>query len=186
INPDLRPETSTSRSLGLIWTPSESFTATLNRYRIRRRNEILAINATGRPDLFPEALVRDEEGNLTAVETYLDNIGSTEVRGWEIDTEYRRQTQDWGNFAFRLNGHYMDRLLRRPHPAEQELDYAGFGTPNRTVLGSVRWTYRDWIATLNLRYMGHAKVIVTRPGVACPVIDDIPARCRTPSATLLG
>jgi outer membrane receptor protein involved in Fe transport len=186
INPDLRPETSTSRSLGLIWTPSESFTATLNRYRIRRRNEILAINATGRPDLFPEALVRDEEGNLTAVETYLDNIGSTEVRGWEIDTEYRRQTQDWGNFAFRLNGHYMDRLLRRPHPAEQELDYAGYGTPNRTVLGSVRWTYRDWIATLNLRYMGHAKVIVTRPGVACPVIDDIPARCRTPSATLLG
>ncbi|MBT2746271.1 MULTISPECIES: TonB-dependent receptor [unclassified Lysobacter] len=186
INADLRPETSTSRSLGLIWTPSEDFTATVNRYRIRRRNEILAIDAVSRPDLFPKAMVRDEEGYLIAVDTYLDNIGSTEVSGWEIDTEYRLQTQRRGNFAFRLNGHYMDRLLRRPHPAEKELDYSGFGTPNRTVLGSVRWTYRDWIATLNLRYMGPATVWITEPGQTCPTINGVVGRCRTPSATLLG
>ena len=186
VNADLRPETSTSRSLGLIWTPSEDFTATVNRYRIRRRNEILAINAVSRPDLFPKAMVRDEEGYLIAVDTYLDNIGSTEVSGWEIDTKYRLQTQRHGNFAFRLNGHYMDRLLRRPHPAEKELDYSGFGTPNRTVLGSVSWTYRDWIATLNLRYMGPATVWITEPGQACPTFGGVAGRCRTPSASLLG
>lgn len=184
VNPDLRPETSTSRSLGVIWQPSESFSATLNRYRIRRSNEILAINAIARPDLYPEAMVRDEDGYLIAVNSYLDNVGSTEVSGWEIETEYRRQTQRWGNFNFRINGHYMDHLLRRANPAEPEKDYSGYGTPNRTVLGSVRWTYRDWIATFNLRYMGPAMVIVTEPGQKCPQIRGV--RCRTPSATLLG
>lgn len=186
VNPDLRPETSTSRSFGLIWTPSESFTTTLNRYRIHRRNEILAIDAVSRPELYPRALVRDEDGALTTIDTYLDNIGSTEVHGWEIDAEYRQQTARWGNFAYRINGHYMDRLLRQPHPAEKELDYAGFGTPNRTVLGSVRWTYRDWITTLNLRYMGPATVAIKTPGQPCPTIGGVVGRCRTPSATLLG
>ncbi|MGH8083224.1 MAG: TonB-dependent receptor domain-containing protein [Lysobacter sp.] len=184
INPKLRPETSTSRNLGLIWTPSESFTATLNRYRIRRKNEILAINPLERPDLFPEAMVRDDEGYLYAVNSYLDNIGSTEVRGWEFDTEYRYQTQRWGNFTYRLNGHYMDHLLRRGHPADPEKDYSGFGTPNRTLLGSVRWTYRDWITTLNLRYMGPATVYITEPDMKCPTRPGI--RCRTPSGTLVG
>ncbi|KRB03424.1 TonB-dependent receptor [Lysobacter sp. Root690] len=184
INPDLRPETSTSRSLGLIWTPNEDFTATVNRYRIRRNNEILAIDAASRPDLFPKALIRDADGYLDTVETYLDNVGSTEVRGWEIDAEYRHQTQRWGNLSFRINGHYMDHLLRRLHPKEREYDFSGYGTPNNTVLGSVRWSYRDWIATLNLRYMGHATVGI-QPGQDCVLLDE-PARCRTPSATLVG
>lgn len=184
INTDLRPETSTSRSLGLIWTPTDDFTATVNRYRIRRSNEIVAINAVARPDLFPEALIRDPDGYLETVEVYLDNMGTTEVRGWEIDAEYRRQTQRWGNFAFRLNGHYMDRLLRRFHPQEARYDFAGYGTPNDTVLGSVRWSYRDWIATLNLRYMGHATVGI-QPGQKCADRDP-PGPCRTPSATLVG
>ncbi|MEH6415774.1 TonB-dependent receptor [Pseudomonas sp. CGJS7] len=186
VNPDLRPETSTSRSIGLSWTPSEAFTASVNRYRIRRRNEILAISAIARPELYPEAMVRDSDGYLTGVNTYLDNIGSTEVRGWEFETEYRLRAGRWGNFTFRLNGHYMDSLLRRGHPAEIERDYAGFGTPDRTVLGSVRWTYRDWIATANVRYMGPATVGIDTPGQTCPTIRGVPGRCRTPSATLLG
>lgn len=184
INTDLRPETSTSRSLGLIWTPSDDFTATVNRYRIRRNNEIVAINAAARPDLFPKALIRDADGYLETVEVYLDNVGSTEVHGWEVDAEYRHQTQRWGNFAFRINGHYMDRLLRRLHPQEAQYDFAGYGTPNNTVLGSVRWSYRDWIATLNLRYMGHATVGI-QPGQKCSDFGES-ARCRTPSATLVG
>lgn len=52
------------------------------------------------------------------------------------------------------------------------------------MLGSVRWSYRDWIATLNLRYMGHATVGI-QPGQKCADRDP-PGPCRTPSATLVG
>ncbi len=186
VNPDLRPETSTSRNLGLIWTPGERFTATVNRYRIRRRNEILVVDGGSRPELYPEALLRDQDGLLYGVQTYLDNFGRTEVRGWEIEAEYRQPTQRWGDFVFRLNGHYMDRLMRRAHPLEREYDYAGYGSPDKSVLGSVRWTWRDWIATLNLRYMGHARVGIDRPGQPCGRLGEQTLRCRTPSATLVG
>ncbi|QWP76934.1 TonB-dependent receptor [Lysobacter sp. K5869] len=185
INTKLRPETSTSRNFGVVWTPSEDFTLSVDRYRIRRRNEILPIEPLDYPKLFPEAFVGDEYGYLVGAQRYLGNYGSTEVSGWELSAEYRYQTQRWGNFGFRVNGHYMDRLLRRVHPLAPELDYAGFGTPNRTVLASVRWSYRDWIATLNAHFMGPTTVSRDRPGSPCEQFLDAPMRCRTPSATLL-
>ena len=184
INEKLRPETSTSRNFGVVWTPSEEVTLSLDRYRIRRRSEILPIEPVAYPKLFADALVSDEYGYLVGAQRYLGNYGSTEVSGWELNAEYRYQTQRWGNFGFRINGHYMDRLLRRVHPLAPELDYAGFGTPNRTVLGSVRWSYRDWIATLNAHYMGPATVSRDTPGSACEKFLDAPVHCRTPSATL--
>lgn len=185
INAKLRPETSTSRNFGAVWSPNESFTLSLDRYRIHRRNEILPIDPIEYPKLFPQALIGDEFGYLVAAQRYLGNYGSTRVSGWELSADYRWQSRNWGEFGFRVTGHYMDRLMRRVHPQAPELDYAGFNTPDLTVLGSVRWSYRDWITTLNVHYTGSADVARTRPGSRCATFLDAPLRCRTPSATLL-
>ncbi|SDZ23339.1 TonB-dependent Receptor Plug Domain [Lysobacter sp. yr284] len=186
INAKLRPETSTSRNFGVVWTPSEELAISLDRYRIHRRNEIVATASVEYPNLFPQQGVLDGFGQLSGITRQLDNYGSTDVRGWELSVEYRVPTQRWGNLAFRLNGHYLDTLRRGVHPQVAELDYSGFGTPNRTVLGSVRWAYRDWNATLNLRYMGPATVYKSAPDVACPRSTRYRTICSTPSATLLG
>lgn len=184
VNPDLQPETSTSRSLGLIWSPTDRFNLSVDRYRIRRRHEIAVVNALRYPELYPNALVRDENGALTGINTYLDNTARTDVSGWEIDAEYRFDTQRAGRFSMRLNGHYLDRLIRQPHPELRALDYAGFDTPDRTVLGSLQWGYGNWITTLNLRYMGQARLWT--PGFECSKVRVEAGRCRTPSSTMIG
>lgn len=186
VNPKLKPETSHSRTLGVIWQPAEAFSLSLNHYRIARNNEMLVINSLQRPELYPGALLRDDEGYLYGVNIYLDNVGRTEVRGWELDADYRVETARWGKFAWRLNGHYLDRLIRRSHPQVPALDYAGYTTPDRSLLGSVQWNYRDWIATLNLRYMGPAKVDFGDPTVDCMKRWKRAGKCSTPSATLVG
>ncbi|MEI2433159.1 TonB-dependent receptor [Lysobacter yananisis] len=185
VNPKLRPEISTSRNFSVVWTPTEDLTVSLDRYRIHRRNEIVATASLEYPKLFPKQLVLDEFGQVTEVIRQLDNYGSTDVRGWELSAEYRMPTRRWGNFAVRLNGHYLDTLRRGVHSQVPELDYAGFGTPNRTVLGSVRWSYGDWSATFNARYMGPATVLKRTPDQPCPKMA-FRTICSTPSATLLG
>jgi len=185
INAKLRPETSASRNFSAVWTPSEELTISLDRYRIHRRNEIVATASLEYPKLFPQQVVLDDLGQVTGVTRQLDNYGSTDVRGWEFNVEYRVPARRWGNVALRLNGHYLDTLRRGVHPEVPELDFSGFGTPNRTVLGSVRWSRGDWTATLNARYMGPATVLKSRPDVACPKAA-FRTICTTPSATLLG
>ncbi|QQP95550.1 TonB-dependent receptor [Lysobacter enzymogenes] len=185
VNTQLRPETSTSRNFGAVWSPSESFTLSLDRYRIHRSHEILPVEPIEYPKLFQQSFVGDEYGYLVGAQRYLSNYGSTRVSGWELSADYRHPTRNWGEFGFRLTGHYMDRLMRRVHPQAPELDYAGFGAPDTTVLGSVRWSYRDWITTLNVHYMGSVEVARDRPGSSCATFLDAPLRCRTPSATLL-
>ncbi|MGO1000390.1 TonB-dependent receptor domain-containing protein [Lysobacter sp. CA196] len=184
VNSKLKPETSHSRTLGMIWSPTDAFSLSLNHYRIRRNNEILVINSLQRPELYPEALVRDSDGYLIGVNMYLDNVGSTDVRGWEFDADYRFETARLGKFALRLNGHYLDHLIRRSHPKVDALDYAGYTTPNRSALGSVQWSYRNWITTLNLRYMGPAKVDFGDPTKSCYKTWRVSGKCRTPSATV--
>lgn len=186
VNPRLKPETSTNRNLGLTWTPSEDFSLTGSHYRIRRRNEILPINALGLDELSPEALIRDENGELVAVASYLDNVGSTEVRGWEIEAEYSHQTQRWGDLDFSLSGHYTHRLLRQHRPSAPIEDHAGIEMPSRSVLGDVRWSYRDWIVTLNLYYIGPTTVSVPGPSTTFTYGSNVDHTRRTPSTTLAG
>ncbi|MGO1070398.1 TonB-dependent receptor domain-containing protein [Lysobacter sp. CA199] len=186
VNAELKPETSTSRNLGLVWTPGDDFSLTANHYRIRRKNEILPINALGLEEISPKALIRDENGELIAVASYLDNVGSTEVRGWEMEAEYRRKTGRWGDVSFRLSGHYTHRLLRRQRPIASVADDAGIEIPNRSVLGDVRWTYRDWIATLNVYYMGPTTVSVPGPVSTFVYGSYVERKRRIPSTTLTG
>ncbi|WP_082648093.1 TonB-dependent receptor [Lysobacter antibioticus] len=186
VNPKLKPETSTNRNLSLIWTPGKDFSLTGSHYRIRRKNEILPINALGLEELSPEALIRDDNGELIAVASYLDNVGNTEVRGWEIKAEYSRQTRRWGELDFSLSGHYTHRLLRQHRPTAPIEDHAGIEMPNRSVLGDVRWSYRDWIVTLNLHHMGPTTVSVPVPTSTFTYGSNVDHIRHTPSTTLAG
>ncbi|MGH8082723.1 MAG: TonB-dependent receptor domain-containing protein [Lysobacter sp.] len=186
VNTEVGPESSVSRTLGLIWTPTEDFNVKLNHYRIRRKNEILVVSPLEFEQVPAKALIRDAQGELIAIGHYLDNVGSTDARGWEIETEYQHKSDGWGDFLFSVDGQYTQRLQRRLRPGEAAIDYAGVGTPDRSVLGSVRWSYRDWIATFNLRYMGPAEIAVPTFLETFTFESPTERRRRIPATTLAG
>ena len=180
-NPDLQPETSRSYILGMVWAPTADFDVSLDRFRILRRNEILSTNALANPSAFAEALVRDEQGGLYAINDYFTNVGRTEVDGWEFQSEYRIATDQHGSFVLRLAASYLDHLRRQANAASPELDYAGHGTPQPSVLAGAEWTVGDWIAALNVHELGPSDVAA--PGEPCPERNASVRKCRTPAWT---
>jgi len=180
-NPDLQPETSRSYILGAVWAPTTDFELSLDRFRILRRNEILSTNALAHPEAFPDALVRDESGGLYAINDYFTNVGRTEVEGWELQSEYRIDTDRHGRFVLRLAASYLDHLFRQANAPSPELDYAGRGAPQRSVLAGVEWTLGDWVTALNLHEMGPSDVALA--GEACPRLNASVRKCRTPAWT---
>jgi len=180
-NPDLAPETSRSHTLGVVWAPTQAFDVSLDRFRIRRRNEIVTTNALADPEAFPLSLERDEQGQLVAVNDYFTNVGRTQVDGWELQSEYRLDTDAAGRFTFRLAASYLDSLERQASPDSPELDYAGHGSPKRSVLAAVEWVVGDWISTLNVHQLG--PVEIAAPGRDCPTLNEQAHKCRTPAST---
>ncbi|WP_158549215.1 TonB-dependent receptor [Lysobacter silvisoli] len=182
-NNQLKPETSRSRTLGFVWSPDERFSLALDYFDIRRRNEILKVNALDDPEAFERSFKHDGNGLLVGIDDYYENIGTTDVRGWEIDAEYRLQTQRYGRFSLRLSGNYLDRLVRRNAPDAPALDYAGYNGPDRTALAGLEWAYGRWATTLSMRALGPSKI--GRPDEDCPKVYAAAGRCSNPgSATV--
>ena len=180
-NPDLAPETSRSHTVGLVWAPTQSFDVSLDRFRIRRRNEIVTTDAIANPEAFPLSLQRDAQGRLVAVNDYFTNVGRTQVDGWELQSEYRLDTDAAGRFTFRLAASYLASLTRQASAESPELDYAGHGAPKRSVLAGLEWMYGDWIATLNVHQLGPVEIVA--PGRPCPALNAQAQKCRTPAST---
>ena len=180
-NPHLQPETSRSYTLGMVWAPTTDFDLSLDHFRINRRNEIVSSDALANPAGLAEALERDEQGRLVAINDYFANVGRTEVDGWELQSEYRFETAQRGRFTLRLSASYLDELSRQLNAGSPELDYAGHGAPRRSVLAGVEWTYRDWLTALNLHELGPAEV--APPGEPCPQWNAEVRKCTTPAWT---
>jgi len=182
-NPHLRPETSRSHTLGLVWSPSPDFSLSLDRFRIERRNEIQPGNAAEDLVAFPRSIERDENGLLVGINDYFENVGRTDVRGWEIEARYGFDTQRFGRYSLRVAGQYVDRLIRQSHPNAPALDHAGHRAPDRSVLAALQWSYSDWTTTLNLQGVGPSRVY--RAGESCPEYNLAVRRCSTPGSTTL-
>lgn len=182
-NPQLQAETSRSHTLGLVWAPSRNVSVSLDHFRIRRENEILAVDALADAASFPRSQVRDADGLLIGVNDYFENVGRTDVSGWELEGHYWFDTGRLGSVALRIAGNLLTRVARKTRPTKPALDYAGHGTPRLSALASVDWAYRDWTTTLNLHHVGPAEVAA--PGEACPAANAAVGKCTTPgSATL--
>ncbi|MBU8975030.1 MULTISPECIES: TonB-dependent receptor [unclassified Lysobacter] len=180
-NPNLQPETSRSHTLGLVWAPTESFDLSLDRFRIRRRNEIVTTDAVADPESFPLSVERDEQGQLVAINDYFTNVGRTEVEGWELQSEYRLDTTAAGRFTFRLAASYLSKLERQLDPAAPALDYAGHGSPQRSVLAGIEWLRGNWASALNVHQLG--PVEIAAPGRPCATLNAEAGKCRTPAST---
>jgi len=144
-NPDLKPETSKSYSLGLIYSPTKNFDVSLDLYKIRKEGEVVLSSSTyllEHPGNFPaDYIIRDTNplnflkdangnpipgtGPLLAVKTPWVNQGSTETSGLDIDMKWRKSLGEYGNLRTSLNATYMISYRRAENPGDLERNAVG-------------------------------------------------------------
>ncbi|ALN93761.1 TonB-dependent receptor [Lysobacter gummosus] len=183
-NPNLRPESSRSASVGITLAPTDAFDLRLERYQIERWDEFGLSNAMYHPFLHPEGLIRDANGVLYRISEHLANIGASKSSGWEASMNYRFRGQTWGTFDFYLGGHYLLRHATSTIYAPQRIDDAGYNNPKLSLLGSVKWRYGDWDTTLAMRHFGRSRSY--GPLSDCRIEHSDAGKCANPSMTLFN
>ena len=91
-NPDLSPERAKTRNVGIVWQPAESVTLTADYYRIRGRSVVdssaqFIVNENARSGAFDDQVQRDAMGNINQIIADELNIGSRDVRGWDLTAD---------------------------------------------------------------------------------------------------
>lgn len=189
-NAQLRPETSHSYTLGMVWAPTSDIGVVLDYYRIRRNNEITQLPVTyavQNPASYPQLFQRNAAGELYAFNQQLVNLGHTDARTLDLDVRYGLQTTRYGHYALNLGVNYLVRLDREIVANTPLLHYAGYASqPRWSALAGLEWSFHDWTTTANLRYTGHYRYEPYADSAeSCPDYLVQLGKCNTPAFVLL-
>ncbi len=171
-NPFLQPELSTSKTLGLVYSPNwiQGLDLSVDWYRIHIKN---AISADGVDDILEDCYVRGIasrcSANLfrrdpaTGAVNYVlygqTNAGWVDVEGWDFGVNYRLPEFSFGRFAVRWDTSYVSHLQQKASDsAEVVTNYTSWGSNFRTRSNlSLDWTLGDFGATFTTRYYSSMK-----------------------------
>ena len=128
-NPNLKPEKSSSNTLGFIWAPSSNYSLSIDRWYVHRTSFIdrysspfvITQNFLGNP-LFANAVIRDpnpaswlpgipNSGPIQSTIRRFDNFGGTAVRGYDLDAQVKFPMGAMGRLSVDANATYYDKLL---------------------------------------------------------------------------
>jgi outer membrane receptor protein involved in Fe transport len=137
-NPDVKPETANTVTLGLVIEPARNLTLTLDAFRLKVRNAIQPYNAqvlfnqcltTGDP-VYCKLIHRDSAGSLWLttdgyVEAGVTNIGSQATSGLDLGAGWRTRLPDAGSLALALNGTWVRSFEVENLPGKGTYDCAG-------------------------------------------------------------
>jgi iron complex outermembrane receptor protein len=166
--PTLTPETSTSKTIGVVWSPEfiEGFNTSLDWWNVRIENTIVADSPT---DLLDDCYLRGIEsrcvgftrnaaGNITDLSFALRNAGYQEMEGFDWDVNYRFET-GFGNFTTSLQSSYVVKNeLKQDNSDNPPTQQNGFGGNFRLRSNaSVNWQLEDLSITWTARYYSGVK-----------------------------
>lgn len=183
-NPHLRPETSTSRTLGLVLNPMENLGITLDRFRIVRHDEIQMNQPLQWPGDNLQDFLFSQSGDVIGFRQYYANLARGEVSGWDASLRYFRPTQSWGSFDLSLSA---TRLLETRYlyvRGQHVVDTTGYDLPRTTLNAMLSWKMQDWTTRLN--FYGNSGAYAYPPGQRCPETQLRQSRCNDPGQRLLG
>jgi outer membrane receptor protein involved in Fe transport len=150
-NPKLQPETATTTSFGIGFTPHwvPNLRFQIDYYDIKITNIIRAIgfntivNACATSDQFCDLIHRDALGSLWLttggyITDTLANVGNLETKGVDFDASYQYDFGRFGRINTNFNGTYTDSYLVTPIAAQASTAYncAGFYGPTCSSLNS--------------------------------------------------
>ena len=183
-NPNIKPETAKSYTLGLIAEPVAGTSATLDFWKIDRKNEIVQADPasiipagtpldgpplTRIPGAQPNTFVYyDSTGALSTVTGFYRNAAKTKTDGVDIELRHKMNLGQAGKLTAQLNWTHVNKF-QRTDPDGNTFDYAGTqgpivlsagaGTPKDRASLSLGWDRGPWTVTGVLNYVGPLKMI---------------------------
>ena len=143
-NTNLTPETSISKTLGVVWSPGfiEGFDVSLDWWKIEIENTISSFGAQFILDQcikggfanFCSLYDRNPDGSIRDLLSAGLNSGANAVEGYDLTMNYRFEAGNWGNWSFNWDTTYM---------ANNESDQNADGIINADDGGSIVGLYQD-------------------------------------------
>ena len=165
-NANLSPETSTTRTMGFVYSPAwlEGFNMSVDWYKVRIDSVISGFTAlqilnncyiANSPD-FCSKFTRDANGQVANLNRQTTNFGWIETEGYDMSFTQRLPDTRFGDFVANLSAVYQ---VKANNLAD---DFTGVTFTNGRYIGSpswrlranasLDWSYGDWAATWTSRY----------------------------------
>ncbi len=164
---DLHPEKSKQFSIGFVVEPSRSFNASLDYWRIKKTDTLLANEGAYFSDPSRNASYATREaadpslpgipGRIVAVDGRMKNIGSLDTSGFDVSLNWQALDSSLGKLKIGLNGTYVLDYKTRSSAASPEVNGVGVFNDTQVVQRwrhtlSFDYDYGPWGATLQQTY----------------------------------
>ncbi|MBQ1782327.1 MAG: TonB-dependent receptor [Gammaproteobacteria bacterium] len=174
-NDDLEAETAKSYNAGVVFSPSEDFTISLDYWRYRHDNlvgqdadellrQAIADPSLVRPcdDLSSGSIgVETESGaldgsTLCEIHLQLENLGTQETDGFDLSsTWYLPKSGSYGNFSLLFDASYLNSFDKQLSKSATTEELAGeWRYPQWRANAKLRWELDDLYASLGMDYTG--------------------------------
>jgi iron complex outermembrane receptor protein len=115
-NPNLKPEESRQKSVGLVLAPINNFTVGIDWFKINvsdilstpSAQEVVSRFRAG-DAAYKNFVTLNSSGEIQSIKTLTTNSGNATVKGFDLFANYRQNTSI-GRFDVNLNGTYMDQF----------------------------------------------------------------------------
>ncbi|MBI3286308.1 MAG: TonB-dependent receptor [Burkholderiales bacterium] len=173
-NSDLKPEKSTSNTVGLVWEPVKDYSVSLDYYKIERRDEISSLDVTyllsnQRDPNFSKFITRDSGGHITQISLPYINIGKTAVSGFDLDFKGKQNLGENGKLNFRSKLSLTREYLVTPFPDSPTVDYnKTYSQPEFRGSLAVGWEKGAWSHEVSTSYISGYDYVGT-PAETCNI-----------------
>ncbi len=183
-SPTIKPETAKSYTLGLVWEPVVGSSATVDVWRIERKNEIVQADPasiippgtplsstplTKIPGAIPNSFIYyDSTGQLSTVSGFYANAAKTTTDGVDVELRHRLRFAENGNLTGTVYWTHT-REFKRTDAQGNTFDYAGTqgpivlsagaGTPQDRATGSLTWDRGPFAITGNVNYIAPMRLV---------------------------
>ena len=191
-NQDALPETSTSKTLGLVYSPSfiEGLNVSIDWWNIKIEGAISTPSvgfildqcyAQG-DQSFCDFLIRDtapgvNQGVITDMFLIPQNTAILDVEGWDLNVRYALPETAYGRFGFNFDGSYTSKFESQQSAASDVIQNTGIyydRDPNWRLRAnaSLDWSYGDFGASWSTRYFSGLVEDCLYPGEGLCSDDD--------------
>jgi iron complex outermembrane recepter protein len=197
-NPSIQPEKAKSYTLGLIAEPLPGTSATLDYWKVDRKNEIVQADPASIignnptkgapnsqiPGAQPNSFIYyDIDGNIATVTGFYRNAAQTKTDGVDLELRHKMSLGEAGKLTAQLNWTHVNKF-QRTDAEGNTLDYAGThgplalssggGTPKDKATFSLSWDRGPVTVTAAMNYVGPIKMIDHKGETTAqnPVTDD--------------
>lgn len=164
-NTALQPEHSTTRTLGLVYSPHyvDGLDFTLDYYKIKITNVITGISADYTltqcyqysVQAFCNQFTRDAQGQVVGLHEGTANLGWEQTSGYTLGTTYRLPELPIGRFKVSMDANYLHEFTEQSKPGAPVINYVGqWSLPHWRANTKLDWQLGDWGITWMLRYYG--------------------------------